>query len=61
MNGEGEKSAWWLGGADWFNEGEWRWSSGQAFTFTNWKEGEPNDSGNEVSILILRPMVKSFN
>eukprot|EP00091_Calanus_sinicus_P023830 TRINITY_DN8264_c0_g1_i1.p1 TRINITY_DN8264_c0_g1~~TRINITY_DN8264_c0_g1_i1.p1 ORF type:complete len:214 (-),score=59.28 TRINITY_DN8264_c0_g1_i1:42-632(-) len=47
VNGEGEKSAWWLGGSDWFNEGEWRWSSGQAFSFTNWKEGEPNDVGNE--------------
>ena len=53
VTGEDEKTAWWLGGADWFNEGEWRWNSGQAFSFTNWKEGEPNDSGNEVYNLFV--------
>ena len=53
VTGEDEKTAWWLGGADWFNEGEWRWNSGQAFSFTNWKEGEPNDSGNEVYNLFI--------
>jgi len=47
INGPTDKSAWWLGGYDWANEGEWRWMSGQTFSYTNWHEGEPNDSGNE--------------
>merc|ERR1711936_159540 len=47
VSGDGDKTAWWLGATDMLQEGEWRWNSGQELGFTNWHEGEPNDSGNE--------------
>jgi hypothetical protein len=41
----------WLGGSDDVAEGTWTWrngpEAGQAFTYTNWEPGEPNNSGNE--------------
>jgi len=47
VNGQGTKSAWWLGGSDLYSEGDWSWNSGQQFSFTNWHEGEPNNAGQE--------------
>jgi hypothetical protein len=28
-------------------EGTWKWSSGEASTFTNWRSGQPDNNGNE--------------
>ncbi|WP_456388640.1 lectin-like protein [Profundibacter sp.] len=33
----------WLGGTDSTTEGTWEWTTGEAFTYTNWYGGEPND------------------
>ena len=33
----------WLGGTDEGSEGNWRWVTGEAWQFTNWKSGEPNN------------------
>jgi hypothetical protein len=35
----------WLGGTDAASEGTWLWSNGDAFSYTNWNAGEPNNSG----------------
>ena len=61
MNGQGTKSAWWLGGNDMYSEGEWNWNSGQQFSFTNWHEGEPNNSGQEVGEMIYYNKLLSNN
>ena len=37
----------WLGGTDAAVEGVWEWTSGEAFTYTNWAGGEPNNLYNE--------------
>ncbi len=38
----------WLGGTDLNTEGTWEWATGEAFSYTNWAPGEPNDfGGNE--------------
>merc|ERR1719508_283771 len=46
-------TAWWLGGNDLHREGSWVWPSGQPFTFTNWVEGEPNDSNGEEDCIAI--------
>src|SRR5581483_7083153 len=37
----------WLGGSDQASEGNWQWvdgqQTGQAFTYTNWNQNEPNN------------------
>jgi len=49
-------SAWWLGGNDMHQEGAWSWPSGQPFGYSNWVEGEPDDSnGLEDCIAIDSP------
>jgi lectin-like protein len=35
----------WLGGTDQASEDNWEWSSGETFSFTRWRSGEPNDGG----------------
>ena len=34
----------WIGGNDIDTEGVWEWSNGDAFTYENWWDGEPNDN-----------------
>jgi fibronectin type III domain protein/lectin-like protein len=36
-----------LGGTDETTEGTWVWLSGEAWSYTYWNSGEPNNSGNE--------------
>uniref|UniRef100_A0A3P9DNL5 C-type lectin domain-containing protein n=1 Tax=Maylandia zebra TaxID=106582 RepID=A0A3P9DNL5_9CICH len=35
----------WVGGNDRENETVWKWSDGSQFDFTNWGNGEPDNSG----------------
>ena len=37
----------WLGFTDEAVEGTWVWITGESSAYTNWKAGEPNNSGNE--------------
>ena len=37
----------WIGGTDRDAEGDWVWATGEAFSFTNWRSGEPNDGGGD--------------
>lgn len=37
----------WLGASDAVSEGAWTWVTGEAWSWTNWNSGEPNNSGNE--------------
>ncbi|MHA2054442.1 MAG: right-handed parallel beta-helix repeat-containing protein, partial [Candidatus Hodarchaeales archaeon] len=36
-----------IGFSDEVTEGEWQWVTGEAVIYTNWGDGEPNDSGGE--------------
>lgn len=45
--GPASRSHFWLGGTDASAEGVWTWVTGEAFTYTDWWGGEPNNSGNE--------------
>ncbi|XP_056109128.1 ladderlectin-like isoform X3 [Rhinichthys klamathensis goyatoka] len=35
----------WVGGHDAVQEGQWLWSDGTVFSYTNWWTGEPNNAG----------------
>ncbi len=37
----------WIGGTDEAEEGSWHWVTGEAFSFTAWAVGEPNDHEGE--------------
>lgn len=37
----------WIGLTDEVVEGQWRWVTGEPFSWSNWNGGEPNNSGNE--------------
>jgi len=37
----------WIGLTDEVVEGQWRWVTGEPFSWSNWNGGEPNNAGNE--------------
>ncbi len=43
----------WIGGTDEDQEGSWKWITGEPWSYTNWRAGEPNNvGGNEDYIQI---------
>ena len=36
----------WLGHHDLHKEGQWTWTDGTKFSYSNWGKGEPNNHGN---------------
>jgi hypothetical protein len=39
-----EFDRWWLGGTDEEEEGNWKWITGEKWSYTNWESGIPNNS-----------------
>lgn len=42
----------WIGGSDSASEGTWTWVSGEAWSYTAWNSGEPNNVGDEDYLTI---------
>jgi len=45
----------WIGGSDALIEGDWKWSNGDEWTYTNWNSGEPNGQTSENHLQIYAP------
>lgn len=43
----GSSGSLWIGFSDSLVEGTWVWSSGQAVTYTNWDQWQPDNAGSE--------------
>ncbi|KJU84923.1 secreted protein containing C-type lectin domain protein [Candidatus Magnetobacterium bavaricum] len=43
----------WLGGTDEEQEGDWKWITGETFSYTNWHTGEPNNLAGQQHYLQL--------
>jgi len=41
----------WLGASDAASEGSWRWVTGEAFQYSRWGSGQPNNSGGNQDYL----------
>lgn len=39
----------WIGATDEIVEGDWRWCTGEEFSYTNWNSGEPNNANSDLS------------
>lgn len=44
----------WLGATDVYNEGKWKWITGEEIKYNNWADGEPNDSNDEDYMMIYQ-------
>ncbi len=51
----------WLGGTDETNEGTWQWITGEAWEYSNWNPGEPNDGCDGEDYLHIYYEIDTWN
>ncbi len=44
----------WIGGTHDGKPSQWRWVTGESFSFTNWAPGEPNNRADESAVMYIR-------
>ena len=42
-----------IGASDFETEGDWKWVTGEAFSYSNWREGEPNNEYEEDYAMLI--------
>ncbi len=50
----------WLGATDNALEGTWEWVTGESFSYTNWKDGEPNNKNGSENYLHAYPSAENY-
>ncbi|MDO4562716.1 MAG: lectin-like protein [Clostridia bacterium] len=50
----GSKTGYWIGGTDAEQEGVWKWITGEPFNYTDWYNGNPNNTNGTEHYLELR-------
>jgi hypothetical protein len=61
LNYFGIESGVWIGLTDEFEEGNWQWVTGEPVNFTNWVDGEPNNSGGLEHYAEMYPFSGEWN
>ena len=51
----------WLGGSDEAQEGSWKWVNDEVWSYSAWRSGEPNNSGNEDYLYSLNGTWNDLN
>lgn len=51
----------WLGATDEANEGTWNWVTGEPWSYTRWRSGQPDNSKNSEHYLMMYRHSDSFN
>ena len=49
----GSRTAYWMGGTDIGSEGEWRWVTGEPFSYSNWSGCQPDNSRGYENCLTM--------
>ena len=52
LEGHPSIECYWLGGTDKETEGTWKWITNENWEYTNWEDGEPNNTDNEDYLAI---------
>lgn len=63
MNHQSEPSRYWIGLSDLHEEGTWKWVDGTELVEGYWRDGEPNDVGNEdcAEVIAAENFFKAWN
>ena len=48
-----QSGTYWIGGTDAASEGVWQWSDGTPWVYTNWRSGQPDNSGGGQHYLFI--------
>ncbi len=51
----------WIGCTDEEKEGDWRWVTGERFSYKNWRPGEPNDTGGSENYAVFFDTAMTWN
>ena len=51
----------WLGASDAENEGEWKWVTGEEFSYSDWYDDEPNNSCSNENYLVINCGASAWN
>ena len=54
----GTKSCYWLGGTDEEAEGNWKWITGEAFSYTHWGKDMPDNWETENYLMMFREIIR---